>query len=919
MSEQELSGDKLDKRPANSQSEAGFSEQAENVSHSSNISSETDDTSGLSFEEYDNEISRSDASSVDSERNSDFDLESDSRTRNERPFVSARFSKPIDPVSPRGGNAIFRIPPGYSRFRSNGFGDGVGMNEEADSDSRDRNDDAPAGMEETASSSWASPSGRRGGFGAYRERNIAGWRNRIHESDESATADESQEERSRDYFSSRSHWNGGYHGRGMRRDGNYSGRPSYDSTADFNSMKENASSSDESDPKSDQESGRELPTESGRGVRRTDRYFQGGNVSDARGRYSRKPYFGRGGGYGGNYGGSYGSYGGNGSRRDGDSGDRSDGFYGGRRYGGENYGKNFRDGNFGGSGAWNDSEKFDGDAYSGYSGGNGGRRFDRKWNAPNGGGAFNYGRGGRPYRRNQEGYSSFNPAFPELNSPNSQREPLSLAEELAEEMTRGHRNPGEEGAENAEQEILLRDETVGRLQKLSVKELIDEARRFEIGIPDEEHAKKHDLIFQIIREKIKLNGLLYGEGTLEILPDGFGFLRSTDYHYVSCPDDIYVSPSQIRRFGLKTGTVVSGQIRPPKENERYFALLRVEAINYRDPNEFSHKKRFDELVPTHPVQRLKLECDADEIEMRVLDMMLPVGLGQRGLIVSPPQAGKTKFLENVAKAALRNYSDLYVFILLVDERPADVEEMRRQVKGMNCEVICSTFDEPVLRHIQVADMVLEKAKRMVEYGRDVLILLDSISHLARAWNAESFPYGGKLPIEMEMNVLQAPKRFFASARCVEEGGSLTILATLLSETENEVDQMILEEFRGTGNLEIVLDKRLLEKNIFPPIDLKQSGTRHEEMLLSDEEFRSLSKLRRILYELNPLDAMELLTNRLRKTKTNAEFLTAFSGVVDGKTEEGESEESVEAESNADSDVNSDVESAENSEQKGETE
>ncbi len=889
MSEQELPGGKFDKCRVNSQSESVFSKQSEDISHSSNVSSEMNDTRNFSFEKDENEVSGSKISPEVSSNDSDFEMESDRRLLNERPFISARFSKPYDPIQPRGGNAISRIPPGYSCTRFRGFGDGLDVDEEEVSGSRDKTDaDSSVGAEENPSSSRL-PSGRRGSLNVYRDRNIADWRNRTHDAAEFSNADDIlQEEHSRDYFPSRTRWNGGYRGRGMKYDGNYSRRSSYDSTADFNSAKEGVSPQDDSSRDVRQDS----PVESGRGIRRTDRYFQGGNVSDAH-RYSRKPYPSHRGNYGG--------------RRDGETNEWNDGYYsGGHMFGRENYGKGFRDENLGEGGVYGAPGDFDSDAYAGYHGRNSNRRFERKWNASNGGGASNYGRGGRPYRRNQNGYSSFNPAFPELNSPRSQREPLSLAEELAEEMTRGSRNPAEEGSENMEREILLQDETVGRLQKLSVKELIEEARRFEIGIPDEEHAKKHDLIFQIIKEKIKLNGLLYGEGTLEILPDGFGFLRSTDYHYLSCPDDIYVSPSQIRRFGLKTGTVVSGQIRPPKENERYFALLRVEAINYRDPNEFSHKKRFDDLAPTHPVQRLNLESDADEIEMRVLDMMLPVGLGQRGLIVSPPQAGKTKFLENVAKAALKNYSDLYVFILLVDERPADVEEMRRQVKGMNCEVICSTFDEPVLRHIQVADMVLEKAKRMVEYGRDVLILLDSISHLARAWSAESFPYGGEMPMEMGMNVLQVPKRFFASARCVEEGGSLTILATLLSETENEVDQMILEEFRGTGDLEIVLDKRLLEKNIFPPIDLTQSGTRHEEMLLSEEEFRSLSKLRRILYELNPLDAMELLTNRLKKTKTNAEFLSALSG-GDKKTEETGSVEPVEAKP---------ADSTESSEQKG---
>lgn len=450
------------------------------------------------------------------------------------------------------------------------------------------------------------------------------------------------------------------------------------------------------------------------------------------------------------------------------------------------------------------------------------------------------------------------------------KEPLSLAEELAEEMSRGHRRLNENSfaGENMD--------TIGKLQSMSAAELIAEARKWDIPHLDEQNLQQQDLIFRILKEKIKLNGLMYGEGTLEILPDGFGFLRSIDYHYISCPDDIYVSPSQIRRFGLKTGTIISGQIRPPKENERYFALLRVEAINYRDPNEFSRKQNFEELTPTHPTRRLKLEADSEDVETRVLDMMVPIGFGQRGLIVSPPRAGKTILLQKIAKAALKNYPSLYVFILLVDERPEEVTDMRRQVQGLNCEVISSTFDEPSIRHIQVTEMVLEKAKRMVEYGQDVMILLDSITRLARAWNSETEPSGKTLSGGVDSHAIQFPKRFFSAARCIEQGGSLTILATALTETGSTMDQVILEEFQGTGNLEIVLDKKLVEQRIWPSMDLNQSGTRREEMLRSEEEFLQITKLRRVLYELNPVDAMEMLTNRLRRTQTNTEFLAGIS-------------------------------------------
>ncbi|HND52224.1 MAG TPA: transcription termination factor Rho, partial [Pirellulaceae bacterium] len=348
---------------------------------------------------------------------------------------------------------------------------------------------------------------------------------------------------------------------------------------------------------------------------------------------------------------------------------------------------------------------------------------------------------------------------------------------------------------------------------MTMAELIEAARAE--NVKDVGGMKKQDLIFNILKERVKMNGLMYGEGTLEILPDGFGFLRSPDYHYLSCPDDIYVSPSQIRRFGLRTGATVSGQIRPPKENERYFALLRVEAVNYQEPNRMAQLVHFDELTPIHPDRRIVMEADAADMSTRVVDMMTPIGFGQRGLIVSPPRAGKTILMQRMAKSVLKNYPDAYVIMLLVDERPEEVTDMERQVKGNHCEVISSTFDEPASRHVAVAQMVLEKAKRMVEFGIDVVIFLDSITRLARAWNSECPQSGKILSGGLDANAMQKPKAFFGSARRVEEGGSLTIVATALIETGSKMDDVIFEEFKGTGNMEIVLDRRLVDRRVWP--------------------------------------------------------------------------------------------------------
>ncbi len=469
-------------------------------------------------------------------------------------------------------------------------------------------------------------------------------------------------------------------------------------------------------------------------------------------------------------------------------------------------------------------------------------------------------------------------AAPEADSPRAdgrstydEEDPLSLAEEIIAES--GHLPKAQ-----LEKRYQLAkdpgDTHVAELQRMSMAELIEEARKE--NLTDYTGMKKQDLVFKILKERIKLNGLIYGEGTLEILPDGFGFLRSPEYHYLSCPDDIYVSPSQIRRFGLKTGATVSGQIRPPKENERYFALLRVEAINYQDPNLLSGKVQFDDLTPLHPDERVRMETTPDEVSMRVVDLIVPIGFGQRGLIVSPPRAGKTILLQKMAQAALTNYPDLYVFMLLIDERPEEVTDMERQVKGPNCEVISSTFDENSARHVQVAEMVLEKAKRMVEFGTDVLIFLDSITRLARAWNAECPNSGKLLSGGLDANALQRPKRFFGSARKVEEGGSLTIIGTALVDTGSRMDEVIFEEFKGTGNQEISLDRKLVDRRIWPAIDINRSGTRREEMLLDPEEHRRVCVLRRVLADMNPPDAMELLVSRLEKTQSNAEFLMSMN-------------------------------------------
>lgn len=410
------------------------------------------------------------------------------------------------------------------------------------------------------------------------------------------------------------------------------------------------------------------------------------------------------------------------------------------------------------------------------------------------------------------------------------------------------------------------------LQNLDASELHRIAR--EEGITDYMGLTKQELIFKILKQRIQQNGLMYGEGVLEILPDGFGFLRSPKYNYLASPDDVYVSPSQIRRFGLRSGNIVSGQIRPPKESEKYFALLRVEAINYQAPDKLAEKVVFRDLTPLHAEERLVLETTPDEMSTRIMDLITPIGKGQRGLLVAPPRTGKTVLLQKIANAISINHPEVRMIVLLIDERPEEVTDMQRKV-AKDVEVISSTFDEPAARHCQVAEMVIEKAKRMVEYGEDVVILLDSITRLARAYNTE-MPHSGKiLTGGVDANAMQMPKRFFGAARNIENGGSLTIIATALIDTGSKMDEVIFEEFKATGNMELHLDRKLVERRTFPAIDISKSGTRREELLLDPRELELVYRLRKVLSEMNMVEAVELLKTRLAKYKTNAEFLMSL--------------------------------------------
>ncbi len=413
--------------------------------------------------------------------------------------------------------------------------------------------------------------------------------------------------------------------------------------------------------------------------------------------------------------------------------------------------------------------------------------------------------------------------------------------------------------------------TIAELKEKNITELTKIARTLDL--PGASGMRKQDLIFKILQAQSEKEGHIFAEGVLEILPDGYGFLRSPDYNYLPGPDDIYVSPSQIRKFDLKTGDTISGQVRPPHEGEKYFALVKIEAVNFESPEEARNKILFDNLTPLYPQERLKLETARENIGARVMDLLTPLGKGQRGLIVSPPRAGKTMILQNIANSITTNHPEVVLIVLLIDERPEEVTDMQRSVKG---EVISSTFDEPAARHVQVAEMVIEKAKRLVEHKRDVVILLDSVTRLARAYNAIVPPSGKVLSGGVDSNALQRPKRFFGAARNVEEGGSLTIMATALIDTGSRMDDVIFEEFKGTGNMEVHLDRKLMDKRVFPAIDINKSGTRKEELLMDKAELNRVWVLRKVLNPLSVVEAMELLTEKLDKTRTNGEFLNLMS-------------------------------------------
>ena len=439
----------------------------------------------------------------------------------------------------------------------------------------------------------------------------------------------------------------------------------------------------------------------------------------------------------------------------------------------------------------------------------------------------------------------------------------------------GHQPPPQpdvaaESAEHALNESKKPGLSITELKEMTIQHLTQVAKDLEV--PGATGMRKQELIFQILKAQTELSGFIFSEGVLEVLPDGFGFLRAPDYNYLPGPDDIYVSPSQIRKFDLQTGDTVSGQIRPPKEGERYFALIKVEAVNFEAPDQAREKLFFENLTPLYPLERITLETEAENLSSRVMDLMTPLGKGQRGLIVAPPRTGKTMLLQAIAQSVAKNHPEVYLIVLLIDERPEEVTDMQRSVDG---EVISSTFDEPAQRHVQVAEMVIEKAKRLVEHKKDVLILLDSVTRLARAYNTVIPASGKVLSGGLDSNALQKPKRFFGAARNIEEGGSLTIVATALIDTGSRMDDVIFEEFKGTGNMEIHLDRKLSDKRTFPAIDILKSGTRKEELLLPKEDLQRIYVLRRVLNPLSPVEAMELLLDKMAKTKNNAEFLSAM--------------------------------------------
>jgi len=413
--------------------------------------------------------------------------------------------------------------------------------------------------------------------------------------------------------------------------------------------------------------------------------------------------------------------------------------------------------------------------------------------------------------------------------------------------------------------------TIADLKEKNITELTKVAR--ELELPGVSGLRKQELIFAILQAQAEKEGLIFAEGVLETLPEGFGFLRSPDYNYLPGPDDIYVSPTQIRRFDLRTGDTISGQVRSPKDGENYFALVRVDAISFESPEKARQKILFDNLTPYYPTEKIRLETEKKKLSGRVMDLITPIGKGQRGLIVAPPRTGKTMLLQSIANSITANHPEVVLIVLLIDERPEEVTDMQRSVKG---EVVSSTFDEPHIRHVQVAEMVIEKAKRLVEHKRDVVILLDSITRLARAYNSIVPPSGKVLSGGVDSNALQRPKRFFGAARNIEEGGSLTIIATALVDTGSRMDEVIFEEFKGTGNMELHLDRKLVDKRVFPAIDIHRSGTRKEELLLSKEDLARVWVLRKVLSPLSVTEGMELLLDRMGKTRTNAEFLAAMN-------------------------------------------
>ena len=452
----------------------------------------------------------------------------------------------------------------------------------------------------------------------------------------------------------------------------------------------------------------------------------------------------------------------------------------------------------------------------------------------------------------------------------SQRHASDAVKEATKEgkETKEAKAVARETAKDAPREGLM---NLAELTDRTIPELTTIAR--SVGLVGASALRKQDLIFKILEAQAEKNGLIFAEGVLEVLPDGFGFLRAPNYNYLPGPDDIYVSPSQIRRFDLRTGDTVSGQVRPPKEGERYFALLKVEAVNFENPEAIKDKTLFDNLTPLFPNERIGLETTGDEINMRVMDLITPIGKGQRGLIVAPPRTGKTILLQKIANAITKNHPEVFLIVLLIDERPEEVTDFQRSVKA---EVISSTFDEPASRHVQVAEMVLEKSKRLVEHRRDVVILLDSITRLARAYNAVCPPSGKVLSGGVDANALQRPKRFFGAARNIEEGGSLTIIATALVDTGSRMDDVIFEEFKGTGNMELHLDRRLVDKRMFPAIDIFRSGTRKEELLLTQEELNRMWVLRKVLATMGVVEAMELLQGKLSEAKSNVDFLRSMN-------------------------------------------